>query len=160
VSGSYDFIVNGRSVSVACDGTVPLLTALRDHLGLRGTKFGCGTEQCGACMVLIDGRPEYSCSRETQTVEGKAIVTVEGLWDGEDLSALQKAFLGEQAGQCGYCLPGILVTAKALLERNPAPSRSEIAHALDDNICRCGSHVRILRAVEHAAAAMRQGGAR
>ena len=106
MSGSYDFVVNGRSVSVTCDGSVPLLTVLRDHLGLRGTKFGCGTEQCGACMVLIDGKPEYSCSREAQTVEGKAIVTVEGLWNGEELSALQQAFLGEQAGQCGYCLPG------------------------------------------------------
>ena len=95
---------------------MPLLTVLRDHLGLRGTKFGCGTEQCGACMVLIDGKPEYSCSREAQTVAGKAIVTVEGLWNGEELSALQKAFLDEQAGQCGYCLPGILISAMALLD--------------------------------------------
>ena len=152
-----DFVVNGRSVSVACDGTMPLLTVLRDHLGLRGTKFGCGTEQCGACMVLIDGKPEHSCSREAATVAGKAIVTVEGLWNGEELSALQKAFLDEQAGQCGYCLPGILVSATALLDKNKNPSRADIAAALDPHLCRCGIQNRVVRAVQKAGAAL--GGA-
>ena len=153
-----DFVVNGRSVSVACDGTMPLLTVLRDHLGLRGTKFGCGTEQCGACMVLIDGKPEHSCSREAATVARKAIVTVEGLWNGEELSALQKAFLDEQAGQCGYCLPGILVSATALLDKNKNPSRADIAAALDPHLCRCGIQNRVVRAVQKAGAAL--GGAR
>jgi nicotinate dehydrogenase subunit A len=163
VTDTLDFVVNGRSVSVACDGTVPLLTVLRDHLGLRGTKFGCGTEQCGACMVLIDGKPEHSCSREAGTVAGKAIVTVEGLWDGEELSALQKAFLGEQAGQCGYCLPGILISAMALLDRNRNPSRADIIAALDPHLCRCGIQNRVVRGVQKAAAmiaAERSAGAR
>src|SRR5215204_3071780 len=118
VSGTCDLVVNGCSVTVTCDGTVPLLTVLRDHLGLRGTKFGCGTEQCGTCMVMIDGKPEYSCSREAATVAGHAIITVEGLSDGGTLHALQQAFLDEQAGQCGYCLSGILVSASALLTNN------------------------------------------
>ena len=158
MSGKLDFIVNGRSVSVTCDGTVPLLTVLRDHLGLRGSKFGCGTEQCGACMVLIDGKPEHSCSREVATVAGRAIVTVEGLANGEELSALQKAFLDEQAGQCGYCLSGILVTAMALLEKNKDPSRADIVAALDPHLCRCGIQNRVVRAVQKAGAAL--GGAR
>jgi aerobic-type carbon monoxide dehydrogenase small subunit (CoxS/CutS family) len=152
VSGSFEFIVNGRSVSVACDGSVPLLTVLREHLGLHGTKFGCGTEQCGACMVLIDGKPEYSCSREAQAVEGKAIVTIEGLWNGDELHALQQAFLGEQAGQCGYCLPGILVSAMALLDKNKNPSRADIIAALDPHLCRCGIQNRVVRGVQKAAA--------
>jgi nicotinate dehydrogenase subunit A len=152
VTDTLDFVVNGRSVSVACDGTVPLLTVLRDHLGLRGTKFGCGTEQCGACMVLIDGKPEYSCSREAATAIGKAIVTIEGLWSGDELHALQQAFLGEQAGQCGYCLPGILISAMALLDRNRNPSRADIIAALDPHLCRCGIQNRVVRGVQKAAA--------
>ena len=158
MTDTLDFLVNGRSVSVACDGTVPLLTVLRDHLGLRGTKFGCVTEQCGACMVLIDGKPEYSCSREAATVADKAIVTVEGLWNGEELSALQQAFLDEQAGQCGYCLSGILVSAMALLDKNKNPSRADIIAALDPHLCRCGIQNRVVRAVQKAGAAL--GGAR
>jgi nicotinate dehydrogenase subunit A len=158
VTDTLDFVVNGRSVSVSCDGTVPLLTVLRDHLGLRGTKFGCGTEQCGACMVLIDGKPEYSCSREAQTAAGKPIVTVEGLPNGEALHALQQAFLDEQAGQCGYCLPGILISATALLDKNKSPSRADIVAALDPHLCRCGIQNRVVRAVQKAGAAL--GGAR
>jgi nicotinate dehydrogenase subunit A len=145
------FIVNGRAVSVSAHGDTSLLDILRNHLGLVGTKFGCGEEQCGCCMVLIDSRPEKSCGKALSTVAGKKIVTIEGLGTHERPHPLQKAFLDEQAGQCGYCLPGILISAKALLDHNPAPSRGEIAAALDDNICRCGSHVRILRAVERAA---------
>ena len=152
--------VNGQPATVAADPDTPLLDVLRNHLGLVGTKFGCGLEQCGCCMVLIDGNPEKSCGKAVSTVAGKTVLTIEGLGTPERPHPLQQAFLDEQAGQCGYCLPGILITAKALLDRNPAPSRTEIATALDDNICRCGSHVRILRAVERAAAAMRQGGSR
>jgi len=154
------FTVNGRPVTVTADGDTPLLDILRNHLGLLGTKFGCGQEQCGCCMVLIDDRPEKSCGKALSTVAGKAIITIEGLGTQERPHPLQQAFLDEQAGQCGYCLSGILISAKALLDRNTAPSRAEIAEALDDNICRCGSHVRILRAVERAARALREGAAR
>jgi nicotinate dehydrogenase subunit A len=157
---SIAFTVNGKPVSVAADGDTPLLDVLRNYLGLVGTKFGCGLEQCGTCMVLIDGEPVKSCGKAVSTIAGKTVLTIEGLGTPERPHPLQQAFLDEQAGQCGYCLPGILVTAKALLDRNPAPSRSEIARALDDNICRCGSHARILRAVERAAAAIRAGGSR
>ena len=153
-------IVNGSAVSVTADGDTPLLDVLRNHLGLLGTKFGCGQEQCGCCMVLIDGRPEKSCGKQLSTVAGKAITTIEGLGTPDRPHPLQQAFLDEQAGQCGYCLSGILVSAKALLDRNSAPSRAEIAEALDDNICRCGSHARILRAVERAARRMREEAAR
>jgi len=154
------FTVNGRPVTVTADGDTPLLDILRNHLGLLGTKFGCGQEQCGCCMVLIDDRPEKSCGKALSTVAGKAITTIEGLGTQERPHPLQQAFLDEQAGQCGYCLSGILISAKALLDRNLAPSRAEIAAALDNNICRCGTHVRILRAVERAAARLREGAAR
>jgi nicotinate dehydrogenase subunit A len=156
---SIHLIVNGKPVSVAAAGDTPLLDVLRNHLGLVGTKFGCGLEQCGCCMVLVDGKPEKSCGKPLSTVTGREILTVEGLGTPEHPHPLQQAFLDEQAGQCGYCLAGILITAKALLDHNRSPSRREIAAALDDNICRCGSHVRIMRAVERAAAQLRQGGA-
>ena len=154
MSDSLKFVVNGRPVSVTCDGTVPLLTVLRDHLGLRGTKFGCGTEQCGACMVLIDGKPEPSCSRESATIAGRSITTVEGLSDGGALHALQQAFLDEQAGQCGYCLSGILISAAALLTKNNKPDHADIIAALDPHLCRCGIHNRVVRAVQKAGAMM------
>jgi aerobic-type carbon monoxide dehydrogenase small subunit (CoxS/CutS family) len=149
VSVEHRLIVNGEAVRVAGDGTRPLLTVLREELGLRGSRFGCGTEQCGACMVLIDGEPAYSCAREIASVAGKSVTTVEGLAG----SPLVQAFLDEQAGQCGYCLSGILISAAALIARNPRPSRSEIAQALDRHLCRCGAHNRILRAVARAGAA-------
>jgi nicotinate dehydrogenase subunit A len=152
------FTVNGTEVSVEADPDTPLLDVLRNHLGLVGAKFGCGLEQCGCCMVLIDGKPEKSCAKAVSTVAGQQVVTIEGLGTRATPHPLQQAFLDEQAGQCGYCLPGIIVTAKALLDRNPSPSRTEIALALDDNICRCGSHARILRAVEKAAARIRGEG--
>jgi nicotinate dehydrogenase subunit A len=151
------FTVNGNAVSVTANPDTPLLDILRNHLGLIGTKFGCGLEQCGTCMVLIDGQPQKSCGRALSTLAGKSVVTIEGLGTPAAPHPLQQAFLDEQAGQCGYCLSGILISAKALLDRNPSPSRREIALALDDNICRCGSHTRILRAVERAAAIMREG---
>jgi nicotinate dehydrogenase subunit A len=152
MSETYDFIVNNKPVHVATDGAVPLLAVLREELGLRGTRFGCGTEQCGACMVLIDGVPVHACTREVATVAGKAITTVEGLSRHGALHPLQQAFLDEQAGQCGYCLSGILISASALLARNPRPSRSEIVAALDPHLCRCGMHNRVIRAVQRAAA--------
>jgi len=147
VSGT-DLIVNGKSVRVASDGMTPLLSVLRDELGLRGSRFGCGTEQCGTCMVLIDGEPAYSCAREVASLAGRSVTTVEGL--GDMLEPLRHAFLGEQAGQCGYCLSGILVSAAALIARKPNPSRAEIAAALDRHLCRCGAHNRIMRAVARA----------
>ena len=156
MSRNYDFTVNGKAVSVALDNEdTPLLDVLRNALGLMGTRFGCGLEQCGCCMVLIDGQPEKACARPIFAVAGKAVTTIEGLGTAEKPHPLQQAFLDEQAGQCGYCLSGIIVSAKALLDRNPAPTRREIAEALDGNICRCGSHNRIMRAVEKAAAQMK-----
>jgi len=151
VTEKLSFVVNGRPVSLSIDGTTPLLSVLRDNLDLRGSKFGCGTEQCGACMVLIDGKPEYSCSRDAATVEGKTITTVEGLSDTAGLHPLQQALLDEQAGQCGYCLSGILISAAALLASNPKPSRADIIAALDPHLCRCGIHNRVVRAVQKAA---------
>ena len=152
MSNGFDLIVNGSSVHVQGDGTKPLLSVLRNELGLRGSRFGCGTEQCGACMVLIDGEPSFSCARAIESLAGKSVTTVEGLSPDGSLSPLQQAFLDEQAGQCGYCLSGILISAAALLARNPTPSRSEIAAALDRHLCRCGVHNRIMRAVARAGA--------
>ena len=152
MSGGYDLVVNGKSVHVDSDGTTPLLSVLRDDLGLRGSRFGCGTEQCGACMVLVDGEPAYACAREVATVAGKSITTIEGLSSNGALHPLQRAFLDEQAGQCGYCLSGILISAAALLARNPTPTRADIISALDPHLCRCGMHNRVIRAVERAGA--------
>ena len=148
---NLSFVVNGRPVSLSIDSTTPLLSVLRDDLDLRGSKFGCGTEQCGTCMVLIDGKPEYSCSREAATVEGKTVTTVEGLSGTAGSHPLQQALLDEQAGQCGYCLSGILISAAALLASNPKPSRADIIAALDPHLCRCGIHNRVIRAVQKAA---------
>jgi len=161
VPKKIDFSVNCKAVSVSPDSEeTPLLDVLRNELGLVGTRFGCGLEQCGCCMVLIDGAPEKCCTKPVWSVAGKQVVTVEGLGSSEHPHPLQQAFLDEQAGQCGYCLAGILISAKALLDKNPKPSRAEIAQALDGNICRCGSHNRIMRAVEKAAAVMRAEAAR
>jgi nicotinate dehydrogenase subunit A len=149
--------VNGRSVRVTALETAPLLDVLRNQLDLKGTRYGCGLEQCGSCMVLLDGEPIYACSREVGTVAGRSVTTIEGLGSAAQPHALQQAFLDEQAGQCGYCLSGIVISAKALLDRNPSPARADIASALDKNLCRCGAHPRILRAVEKAAAMLRGG---
>src|SRR3977135_1956752 len=131
---SLRLIVNRNAVSATADAETPLLDILRNHLGLVGTKFGCGLEQCGCCMVLVDGKPEKSCGTAVATAAGKAVVTIEGIGTPAQPHPLQQAFLDEQAGQCGYCLPGILVTAKALLDRNPAPSRPDSERALADTI--------------------------
>ncbi len=158
MSQTFEFTVNGKAVTVALDNEeTPLINVLRNELGLMGTRFGCGLEQCGCCMVLIDGAPEKCCAKPVYSVAGKSVTTIEGLGTPERPHPLQQAFLDEQAGQCGYCLSGIIVSAKALLDSNPSPTRAEIAAALDGNICRCGSHNRIMRAVEKAAAVIRAG---
>jgi nicotinate dehydrogenase subunit A len=151
------FQVNGRQVSVVSDAATPLLDVLRNRLDLRGSRYGCGLEQCGSCMVLVDGEPAYACSREVGTVAGRSVTTIEGIGSAAKPHPLQQAFLDEQAGQCGYCLSGILMSAKALLDRNPSPTRADIVTALDKHLCRCGAHPRILRAVEKAAAMLREG---
>ena len=128
-----------------------MIYVLRNQLGLTGTHYGCGLEQCGACMVLVDDEAVYACTRTMDSVANKSVLTMEGLGTRETPHPLQQAFMEEQAGQCGYCLSGILISAKALLDRNPNPSRSEIATALDGHLCRCGAHTRIIRAIERAA---------
>jgi nicotinate dehydrogenase subunit A len=153
----FALTVNGRSVRVSALEATPLLDVLRNQLDLKGARYGCGLEQCGSCMVLLDGEPIYACSREVGTVGGRSVTTIEGLGTVAQPHPLQQAFLDEQAGQCGYCLSGIVISAKALLDRNPTPTRADIATALDKNLCRCGAHPRILRAVEKAAAMLRGG---
>ncbi|MCC6719870.1 MAG: 2Fe-2S iron-sulfur cluster binding domain-containing protein [Acetobacteraceae bacterium] len=146
--------VNGTVRTSVSPPATPLLDVLRGEFGLTGTRFGCGEEQCGACLVLIDGAPAQACGREIATLEGRAVTTVEGLAGHGIIAAL----IAEQAGQCGYCLSGMAVAAAALLARNPTPGRAEIAQALDPQLCRCGAHPRILRAVERAARDMAAGG--
>jgi aerobic-type carbon monoxide dehydrogenase small subunit (CoxS/CutS family) len=146
------FRVNGEPVSIGRPAQVPLLYALRNDLGLCATKFGCGQESCGACMVTVNGRPRYACTLPLADVAGADVITAEGLSADPVGSALLDAFRAEQAGQCGYCLSGILVSAFALLKSAPAPGRAAILAALDPHLCRCGAHTSILRAVERAAA--------
>ncbi len=148
--------VNGQARSIDAPETATLLDALRNHLGLMGTRYGCGLEQCGCCMVLVDGQPVYSCTRELGTVAKRSVTTVEGLGTAAKPHPIQQAFIDEQAGQCGYCLSGIVVSTKALLDRTPNPSRADIVAALDKHLCRCGTHTRILKAVERAAKEMRK----
>jgi len=146
-----ELTVNGRAVNVNAAADTPLLDVLRNHLDLKGSRYGCGLEQCGTCMVLIDGVAEYSCVREIGSVAGRSVTTIEGLGTPDSPHALQRAFLEEQAGQCGYCLSGIIISAKALLGVNPRPTRAEIVAALDKHLCRCGTHTRIIAAVQKAA---------
>jgi len=143
--------VNGVESELKASPDTPLLYALRNDLGLKGTRFGCGSGQCGACFVLIDGHPAPACDTPLWGVAGKSITTVEGLGAGGELHFLQKAFLAEQAAQCGYCTSGILISAAALLLKKPRPTESEVREALDRNLCRCGSHNRMVRAVLRAA---------
>ncbi len=152
---TYEFVVNGEARRLEAPATTPLIYLLRNELGLKGTRYGCGEEQCGCCMVLIDGEPAYACARTVDSAAGREIVTVEGLGGEAASHPLQQAILAEQAGQCGYCLSGILISAKALLDRDPAPDRARIVEALDPHLCRCGAHGRIVRAVERAAREMR-----
>jgi nicotinate dehydrogenase subunit A len=155
MEGRFEIAVNGVSRTVDADGDTALLYVLRNALGLKGSRFGCGHEQCGACMVLVDGNPSYACTLPVSAVSGKRVTTVEGLGTAELPHPLQQAFLAEQAGQCGYCLSGILISAAALLDSNPNPSRAEVAAALEPHLCRCGAHNRIVRAVLRAATALR-----
>jgi nicotinate dehydrogenase subunit A len=148
--------VNGQARTFTADDATTLLDALRNHLDLKGARYGCGAEQCGACSVVIDGEDKPSCAVEAGTLEGRAITTVEGLGTPDHPHPLQTAFLDKQAGQCGYCLSGILIGAKALIDRNPAPTRADVADALAWHLCRCGAHNRILAAVALAAARMRE----
>lgn len=157
---AIELTVNGAARSVQVAATTPLLDVLRNQLDLKGTRYGCGLEQCGSCMVLVDGEAVFACAREVGTVAGRQVTTIEGIGSEAQPHPLQAAFLDEQAGQCGYCLSGIIITAKALLDRNPSPTRAEIAAALDRHLCRCGAHPRILRAIEKAAAIIREGDAR
>ncbi len=152
---AFELTVNGEARRVEAEPALPLLYVLRNELGLRGTRYGCGLEQCGCCMVLIDNEPSYACTRAIDSVAGKSVLTVEGLGTQANPHALQQAFLDEQAGQCGYCLSGILISAKALLDNNSNPSRADIVAALDGHLCRCGAHGRIIRAVHRAAAILR-----
>ena len=146
-----EFTLNGRAASVEADPEATLLDILRGDLGLMGARYGCGLGQCGTCTVLVDGRPLNACAIEAAAVAGRTVTTVEGLGTPERPHPLQTAFLDLQAGQCGYCLSGILVSAKALLDATPNPSRAEIAKALNAHLCRCGVHNRILDAVALAA---------
>jgi nicotinate dehydrogenase subunit A len=146
-----DLTVNGRPVTLDADTTTPLLDILRNHLDLKGSRYGCGLQQCGTCMVLIDGEAAYSCARELGSVAGRHVTTIEGLGASQAPHPLQRAFLHQQAGQCGYCLSGIIISAKALLDRNPRPTRADIVAALDNHLCRCGAHTRIIAAVQQAA---------
>jgi nicotinate dehydrogenase subunit A len=149
-----ELMVNGRSHNVSADPDTPLLYVLRNELQLNAAKFGCGLGQCGSCTVLVDGAPALSCVTPIMLLEGRQITTVEGLGSLEDPGPLQRAFIEEQAAQCGYCIPGMLMRAQALLQRNPHASDAEIRTYLEPNLCRCGTHMRILRAVRRAATLM------
>ena len=143
--------VNGKSRMVDVDPTTPLLYVLRDDLELHGPRFGCGLSQCGACTVIIDGSTVRSCSYPVSSAKNKQITTLEGLGTVAHPHALQAAFIEEQAAQCGYCMNGMIMTAKVLLDKNPHPNDEDIKRALDGNLCRCGSHLRVIRAVKRAA---------
>lgn len=149
--------VNCTARPVDADAARSLLSVLRDDLGLTGAKYGCGEGQCGACTVLVDGRPVRSCSTRVELASGKPVRTIEGLAVGEKLHALQEAFLATGAFQCGYCTTGMIMSALALLTENPQPTRDEIVRGMNGNICRCGTYTRIIVAVEQAAKAMKGG---
>ena len=145
--------VNGKSRVVDTDLTTPLLYVLRDDLGLNGPRFGCGLSQCGACTVILDGNTVRSCSVPVAEARNRNITTLEGLGSVAHPHRLQQAFIEEQAAQCGYCMNGMIMTAKVLLDKNPNPTVAQIKQALDGTLCRCGSHLRVIRAVQRAARA-------
>ena len=151
--------VNGREHDVSADPDTPLLYVLRDELALNGAKFGCGLGQCGACTVIVDGKAVFSCVTPILLLEGKQVTTVEGLGTLDNPGPMQRAFMEEQAAQCGYCIPGMMMRAQALLQNNPLVSDADIRAALQPNLCRCGTHMRILRAVKRAARLMRTAAA-
>ncbi len=148
---SFQLDINGSGRALQAEENTPLLYVLRNDCDLRGSRFGCGAGQCGACHVLLDGVSVPACDTPVWAAEGKKVVTVEGLGGGAGLHPLQQAFIDEQAGQCGYCLSGILVSAAALLARQPHPTEGQVRQALDKHLCRCGAHNRIVRAVLRAA---------
>jgi aerobic-type carbon monoxide dehydrogenase small subunit (CoxS/CutS family) len=151
------FTLNGKAARVTTDDERMLLWVLRGDLGLTGTKFGCGEGLCGACTVMIDKQAVRSCVTPVKDVAGKQVTTIEGLGDGDKLSPLQEAFVKRHAFQCGYCTSGMIVGAQALLNKTPKPTREQIVAAMDDNLCRCGAHVRILDAIEEVAATTKGG---
>lgn len=151
------FIVNGKSYELAIDPHVLLVEVLREELGLTGTKHSCGIGHCGACTVLIDGTPILSCLTLALTVKGKNITTIEGLAEGTTLHPIQKAFIDYGAIQCGYCTPGMILSAKALLDKNSNPAKEQVKQALSGNLCRCTGYVKIVNAVLAAAQAMKKG---
>ena len=142
--------VNGKARVIDTEADVPLLYVLRNDLELNGPKFGCGMAQCGACTVIMDGNAIRSCVTPVGTVQNKPVTTLEGLGTTKKLHRIQQAFIDEQAAQCGYCINGMIMTTKALLDKTPKPTDVQINHALDGNLCRCGTHIRILRAVKRA----------
>jgi len=148
---NYKLTVNGKPCSVTAEGDAPLLYILRNDLQLKGARYGCGVGQCGACTVLLDGKDVNSCDTPLWAAAGKSVVTVEGIGNREQPHPLQQAFIEEQAAQCGYCVTGILMASKALLDRNPQPSDADIDAALERHLCRCGTHNRIRRAIHRAA---------
>ncbi len=151
-------LVNDTSHTLDVDPDTPLLYVLRNDLRFHGPKFGCGLAQCGACTVLVDGVAIRSCVTPVSTAERLKITTLEGLGSVARPHPIQRAFIEEQAAQCGYCINGMIMTAKALLDRNPTPTDTDIKQALAGNLCRCGTHLRIVRAVRRAAVVMRRGG--
>ena len=150
--------VNNTEHDVDADPRTPLLYVLRGDLKLNAAKFGCGLGQCGACTVLVNGEPVFSCVTPIALLAGKEITTLEGLGTEEKPAPIQQAFIEAQAAQCGYCIPGMMMRVQALLEQNPAPSKSDIRRYMNANLCRCGTHMRILRAVERAAGFIKDGG--
>lgn len=148
---SVAFTLNGRPAQSKAKGSTPFVYVLRGELGLMGARIGCGEGHCGSCTVIVEGKAVTSCDLPLEAVAGKSVETVEGIARGGKLHAVQQAIVDEQAGQCGYCLTGIVMRAKALLDTNPAPTRREIAAALDGHLCRCGAQPRILRAIARAA---------
>jgi carbon-monoxide dehydrogenase small subunit len=151
------FTLNGKKTEVLIDPTQNLLWVLRNHFGLTGTKFGCGMGFCGACTILVDNEPVRSCMLPVGDIAGKKVMTIEGLEKNGKLHPVQKAFVDHDALQCGFCTPGMIMSATGLLLKNPSPTRQEIAEGLEENLCRCGAHVRILDAVESAAKTMKGG---
>lgn len=156
MSQKINLNVNGADHAVEVEPDSMLLYALRNNLSLRGPKFGCGLAQCGACTVLMDGRAIRSCVTPVSAVGNSKVITLEGLGTPEEPHPLQQAFIAEQAAQCGYCINGMIMAAKAFLDQNPHPSLDEIKQALNDNLCRCGTHMRIVRAVQRAAGSTQQ----
>jgi aerobic-type carbon monoxide dehydrogenase small subunit (CoxS/CutS family) len=145
------FTLNGQSVRSAASANTPLLDVLANDLHVNGTKFGCGKAQCNACLVMVDGNPLKSCVAPVSAVAGRTVTTLAGMKEGGKPSSLQQAFIDEQAAQCGYCTSGMIIQSQALLDRNPRPTDAEVRVALDGNLCRCGAHNRIVRAVLRAA---------